>query len=220
MELYNSLHDMVECDPLVPTLEIEVIPRLLDLVRKYNLDETVGISLAHKHWDLRSDDEKVVDLENHSHTISSVFTNGKPNPQTLQSWNLFVPESPAIVPSKFLVRGSDMIPYEYDCVDSNEATSRLARIEALPAAFLEQFTALAALSPMPEIMGLTVLPSGGVPDQWESSYVKSRLNVSTFGVNNSPDFHGVATLWLVDNDGPIKCKKCGQYTSHHSAEEE
>jgi hypothetical protein len=215
MEVYNNLLEIDDCLPHVPDIEEQVIPGMIDLLKTYGLCEKVGISLVHKHWDLANDDEKVVDLENDSHSVSSVFSNGKADRQVLQPWNLLIPENPEITPAKFIVRDNAMIPYEYDCVDFTEATYREERIQAVPAEFLHDFTAMKASCDVPEMLGLAVLPSGGVSEGWEVSDREARLNIVTFGVNNSPDFESVTTVWWAGRDGRIRCRGCTVRRRHH-----
>jgi hypothetical protein len=225
MDVYNKLRLIDDCLPHVPTIDA-AMPRLLDLLDKHGLGDKLGISLVHRHWDLLSDNEKVVELENDTYSISSVFVDGEPDPEMLGEWKLSLPEGSEIVPAKFFINDLQLIPFEYDCVDSSSSVAYRERTRALTGEFIEEFAKLAASSGVQGMVGPAVLPSDGIRNGWEVSDLDKRLNIVTFGeYTESADHEPITTLWLVKGSGqPIgrwcqygrHCRRCTIYRREHT----
>jgi hypothetical protein len=64
--------------------------------------------------------EKLVELQNNSMSLSSVFTDNIPDPAIVDRFNLNISIASEIIPATFLVNKGNLIPYKCSYVGSNE----------------------------------------------------------------------------------------------------
>lgn len=53
-----------------------------------------------------------------------------------------MPENPTIVPDTFMIRGNQLQPYEYACVESKNAQQTLSKVEMVPQDFLKSWSGI------------------------------------------------------------------------------
>src|SRR5438309_323497 len=115
--LYNSLPNIAQASAPFRDVDCSVLWDLSTLLVKYGLTLDFGICLIHKHFDFLNDDELVADIPDKTgeSTVSSVFKDLQPDGDIVAKYNLQVPCCPQVVGSRFLLTGTDIIPYEFSC---------------------------------------------------------------------------------------------------------
>jgi hypothetical protein len=198
--LYNTLPRVQDASEALEGLGQKPLTELGLLLTKYGLQRQFGICLAHKHFDLENNKEQVVDLKdtNGNFIVSSIFTNGEPDFVIVKNYHLDLPELPEIIPSKFLVHESGLIPYEYCCIRKEEDEPA---IHINPdATFLLDWVGVLERSDMRDKLGLALLQDDRTTGV-ERSYPSLRLNITTVMRGNITDY--TPTMWHVGEGGEI-----------------
>lgn len=122
LSLYNGFPTIITASKALPKLEKLVLPELSTLLLEHKLQTQFAIALVHKHFDLIQESERVVNLPAPSNlVVASVFVNDAPNPAVVAEYDLEIPTSPSIIGTTFLVQRNALVPYEYCCVNPEEA---------------------------------------------------------------------------------------------------
>ena len=121
----------------ISQLEASVLPDLASLLVEYDLHDQFNIWLAHRHFQLTNENDRIVELRNQSLSVSSVFSDGEPDMSLLHRYNLVIPTDPAIVPDTFLSHDGQLLPIEFLCVERNEAQSHVFTTANVTGSFLE-----------------------------------------------------------------------------------
>lgn len=212
-QVYNGLPDIMEASEALSRLENGYLSELSQLLVKYGLQSRIGISLVHRHFTL-AQEEQLVDLisAQGENVVSSVFRNGLPDNQIVKDYNLRVPDFPTIVPSKFIVRQSGLIPYEYSCVQKEQAKA-FNTLDRLDSAFITGWVETLERLGIVDILGLTLLEgTEGTSLSLEKSYPDRRVSISCQEVGEMGDY--IPSAWYIASDGePTVCWGCSDCIS-------
>lgn len=204
--IYNSLPDILEASNTPLRLKAHLLSELSQLVVKYRLQSRTRIVLVHRHFTL-GDNEQMVSLMGFHREISIVFTDGVPDPQIIAEYNVDFPQVPSLLPSKFLIRESELIPYEYSCGEQGNVKDW--DITQVDKAFLAEWTQTLQRSGTETCFGLTLFENVASVLQLEHSFQHNRVSVTqpSLNVEFMDDF--VPTVWSVSDDGePSVCSGC------------
>lgn len=142
-------------------LKGSVIPRLAALLVNHSLQTHFNISLAHRHFLLFDHTEQVVELKSRNGPdVSSIFKDGQPMASILQKYDLVVPTAPTIVPDTFLIHDGKLLPYEYTCLEIDQADSYLNAICHIHDEFLDEWSKVLVETGSEKRLGLVLRPPG------------------------------------------------------------
>jgi hypothetical protein len=200
--VFNRVPSVGEAFQAIAEIEASVLPRVATLLVKYGLQRRFNITLAHRHFSLLSDTEKVVELQSPSGWhVSSVFKNGSPDPTIVRRYNLDIPKSPSIAPHTFLVDDDRLLPYEFSCVDKEDA-ERMHTNCVLDREFLASWTRVLAEHHVERRLGLTFkAPLVAQKRQWFNP--RLRVDVTLSSPQQNLQFlspQDIATEWKVDGN--------------------
>lgn len=205
---YNTLPDIVSASLALGQHETGLVFELGKLLVSYNLQSRFAICLVHKHFNIE-DEEQVVDLRSGKDTnlvVSSVFTRGTPSDRVVRKYRLCVPASPFIVPSKFCVSESGLIPYEFDCTEADSANPP-DRDTAVNGLFLTKWVQMLKRKGTTAPLGLALLGSTDAMIRRERSFPAERVNITTEGDEGIEKY--VPTMWNIAESGePKVCCAC------------
>lgn len=120
--MFNRIPEAHEAAHDFSHIESHILPSLARILICHGLNAHFNICLPHRHFNLIDDSEQVVGLPNLTgQSIYSVFTNGHPDENILKDYGLVMPETPALVPTNFLVLQHELVPYEYSCTEQNDS---------------------------------------------------------------------------------------------------
>jgi hypothetical protein len=210
--VYNGLPNIQDANVVFQSLPPDSLEDCAILLRKYKLEEHLGINLIHRHFTLENDDEQVVEVKD-SHTnrsVASVFTHGIPNQHLVELYGIDVPEIFTIVPSTVLVRRSGVVPIEYRCLATGirgELHNMLPN--HLEPEFVDEWMAALDALGMNDRIGLSILGEG-FELSFEESFSRDRVLVASRS-SFSSSVSGVPTVWRVggsDITPEEHCENC------------
>lgn len=206
--VYNSIPYIEDAVSLLRALTATILPALEGLLANYQLQNQFGVVLAHRHFELMSEEEQVVDLSGCDIVVTSVFRNGKPDFKLVERYGLEVPDPFAVVPTKFLV-GKKLVPYEYRCVPVEDEDLYWTRISGLPSDFLAAWYEILERHDAKDQVGLIDIFAEESVAGIEYTDVEQRVSVVHLS-NNPPVQRGyVPTVWRIqDGSGPTRSCCC------------
>jgi hypothetical protein len=204
--IYNSIPLIEEAALPLSTLQAFVVPQLKTLLNKHRLESDFGIVLVHRHFNLKSADEQVVDINGPGTLVSSVFSHGRPDSQVVHDYNLDIPSPFAIVPTKFLVR-EELVPYEYKCVPKDDENLYRSRVKRLPQKFLKDWYVILGRYRAQDKLGVVDLLTEEEIDGFEWTDTVRRINVVTTRTDSVTLENYIPTLWQSRKDSKI-ARKC------------
>ena len=156
---YNSLPPVEEASKALNEVGYDYLSILGQLLIKYGVQSRLGISLVHRHFRLEDDEQLTrVRVRQSDEVISTVFKNGIPDSQIVKDYDLLIPESSKLVPSMFIVRHSGIIPYEFCCIEEEDANilyfNTLSRIDD---DFVSEWVTILDECKMGDRLGLAIL---------------------------------------------------------------
>jgi hypothetical protein len=206
---YNSLPHIQEASKALNDLDDDYLSLIDQILIKYDLQSSLGITLVHRHF-LLEDDEQLIELKcsQSDDVVSSVFKNGVPDDQVLSGYNLLIPQYPTIVPSVFIVRQSGVIPYEYCCVEKEEANKlHFDILDRIDDEFCAEWVTTLERLRMVDKLGLAIIDES-TNGRVEDIYPNQRVSVyREYRVGERRD-EGVSTLWTVAGDPKRSCNRC------------
>jgi|SRR5271170_1657123 len=159
--MYNDLPSIHSAVRSVNLVEADYLSILGQLLVKYGVHTHLGIGLVHRHFRLE-DHEQLTRIRlppcNDVQVLSTVFNNGIPDPEILKNYNISLSPSSKLVPSMFMVRESGIVPYEFYCMEEEEADSLyfnvLSRIDE---EFISEWVAALEDLQVVDVLGLAIL---------------------------------------------------------------
>ena len=139
-----------------------MVPDLAKLLADYGLHDRFNIWLAHRHFLLSNENDRIVELQGQNISVSSVFTEGAPDSEILNNFDLSIPADPAIVPNTFLSHGGRLLPMEYLCLDRDEAETHLFTAANVTRTFLEEWDEVLARHDVEDRFGLALRTSDDI----------------------------------------------------------
>jgi hypothetical protein len=206
--IYNTLPHINEAAKRLRSLESSVLPELKALLVEYQVEAQFGIVFIHRHFELKGDDEQVVDLTGPETVVSSVFQNGHPDTRVVEEYGLDVPDSYSIVPARYLVR-EELIPYEYKCVSIEDEVQFKEHTTSLPIEFIEQWRVILDENEARDTMGLVDLSTESAIDGFEISDSERRVNVITATPEVCEAMEYVPSVWQSQWEKPVRACGCG-----------
>ena len=200
--IYNSIPLIEEAAVALSTLQAFVVPQLKTLLNQYHLGSDFGIVLVHRHFDLKSAEEQVVDMNGPGTLVSSVFSHGRPDSQVVHEYNLDMPSPFAIVPSKFLVR-DELVPYEYKCVPKDDENLYRSRTKRLPQKFLKDWYVILGSYRAQDKLGVVDLLTEEEIHGFEWTDTVRRFNVVKTRTDSITPENYIPTLWQSRKDSKI-----------------
>jgi hypothetical protein len=176
---------------------------LAALLVHHGLHSEFNICLAHKHFQLFSPSEKVVQLYSvNGLSVSSVFKDGAPDPAIVRQYNLHVPEVPSIVPATFFIDRGTMVPYEFRCVERGSAEQLyMNKAGMIKKEFLESWSRIVTEIGIDDGMGLAVRGNyDNSPDpalMLQKCNPHLRVDVRMKWEDKAPGSYTVAAVWEV-----------------------
>jgi hypothetical protein len=206
---YNSLSNIRDASKVLYECDEDWLAVLGPILIRHNLHPYFGISLVHRHFSLE-EGEQLIELRTSQgdDIISSVFKNGVPDSHVLNDYNLLVPQRATIVPSVFLVREGGVVPYEYSCIEKEQADKGylniLGRIDK--EFYSEWVMGLERLN-LVDKFGLGFLDDT-TDGRVEDTYKDKRVSVyRRYKVGEDTD-QVVPTMWTADGREARSCRKC------------
>lgn len=206
--IYNTLPHINEAAKRLRSLESSVLPELKALLVEYQVEAQFGIVFIHRHFELKGDEEQVVDLTGHETVVSSVFQNGRPDIRVVEEYGLDVPDSYSIVPARYLVR-EELIPYEYKCISKEDEVQFKEHTTNLPIQFIEQWRVILEENEARDTMGLVDLSTESAIDGFEISDSERRVNVITATPEVLEAMEYVPSVWQSQWEKPVRACGCG-----------
>lgn len=205
---YNTLLSIHEVSngPSISNVN-RLLVDLSHLLVKYRLHYFFGIALVHRHFIL-AEDEQMVDLTStdSENIVTSVFKNGLPDSKVVDNFNLHVPSLPKVVPSRFLVRKSELVAYEFMCADEDRAREYSNLVNRITPQFRADWVAVAEKVGVTDRFGLAALVAGEQVFRREESYMKERLSIHRRKFNTPSEC--IPTVWYVGDGTPRVCRDC------------
>jgi len=202
---YNELLFIQEASKAL-TNEVDLaLIELSKVLGKFRLHTQFGIALVHRHFEL-ADDEQLVDLSNEEITVTSVFKNGLPDSHVVREYDLEVPFTPTIVPTSFIVRNSQLLPYEFTCIPHDKSTSYSHILTRVNGRFRCEWVEILERFGIVDRFGITALGSEKPRFRGEQSNTTIRQSVLRkeleFAENLTP------TVWYSAGGKPTVCIAC------------
>lgn len=182
-----------------------VLIELSQLLMKYRLHTYFGIALVHRHFTLE-DDEQMVDLTSGENIVTSVFKNGIPCGHVVTKFNLRIPSSLTIVPSRFIVCESGLLGYEYTCTDEQQAYVSNNIVNNIDSKFFSDWIDLLDRYGMYNKFGLMALQADELVFRREESYNMERLSVHRRDISGMSKC--IPTVWYAGDGAPKVCRGC------------
>lgn len=202
---YNELLFIHEASKVL-TNEIDLaLVELSKVLGKFCLHAHFGIALVHRHFEL-AEDEQLVDLSNEEVTVTSVFKNGIPDSHVVREYNLEVPSIPKIVPTSFIVRNSQLIPYEFACIQHDKTASYGRILTRINRRFRCEWVAILERFGMVDRFGITALGSEKPIFRGEQSNTNIRQSILRKGLDFAENL--IPTVWYSAGGKPIVCTAC------------
>lgn len=109
--IYNSLGDVYEASEIVSSRP-NLLPALASLLARYGLARKYDIRLNHKHFNIY-EGEMVISFMGRNSTLSVVCNNDELPEEMLANEGVIPVPGHIVVPSEFLVKDGQAIPYEF-----------------------------------------------------------------------------------------------------------
>jgi hypothetical protein len=179
----------------ISQLEESVVPDLAKLLADYGLHDRFNIWLAHRHFLLSNENDRIVELQGRNISVSSVFTEGAPDSKILDNFDLSFPAEPAMIPNTFLSHGGRLLPMEYLCLDRNDAEAHLFTTANVTKTFLGEWDEVLARHNVEHRFGLALRTSDDIDlgGQSKLQYFDSFLGVD-ITVENEGSLNGAMDL--------------------------
>jgi hypothetical protein len=191
----------------ISQLEESVVPDLAKLLADYGLHDRFNIWLAHRHFLLSNENDRIVELQGRNISVSSVFTEGAPDSKILDNFDLSIPAEPAMIPNTFLSHGGRLLPMEYLCLDRNDAEAHLFTAANVTKTFLGEWDEVLARHDVEHRFGLALRTSDDIDLgersklQYFDSFLKVDITVENeFMISGFPI--GVPAVWKVSTLRP------------------
>ena len=209
--IYNELPSI---DEAIKTLSAIDLTRLLSelgqVLIKYGLNACFGIVLVHRHFIL-AEDEQMVELKDGEKLITCVFTNGIPDAQVVNKFNLHVPSLPEVVGSSLVVTKSGLLAYEYRCTTDSRAREQLEIMNGVSLDFRADWSDVLEKFGMENRFGLIALEDEDLRFRCEESFLNERVSIHWDIVNrgSSDEPMETPTVWYASDLGHLmECRKC------------
>ena len=184
-----------------------MVPDLAKLLADYGLHDRFNIWLAHRHFLLSNENDRIVELQGRNISVSSVFTEGAPDSKILDNFDLSIPAEPAMIPNTFLSHGGRLLPMEYLCLDRNDAEAHLFTAANVTKTFLGEWDEVLARHDVEHRFGLALRTSDDIDLgersklQYFDSFLKVDITVENeFMISSFPI--GVPAVWKVSTLRP------------------
>lgn len=153
---YNQLPVLTMAAENLSQLEESVLPELATLLVEHNFHEQFNIWLAHRHFQLTNEHDRIVELGSEQLSVSSIFKDGEPDTALLHRYGLGMPEDATIVPDTFLSHDGCLVPVEYICLERNQAESHVYTTASVTKSFLNEWNEVLVHHGVMDRFGLVV----------------------------------------------------------------
>jgi hypothetical protein len=205
---YNSLPPVEEASKALNEVEYDYLSILGQLLIKYGVHSRLGISLIHRHFCLEDDEQLTrVRVRQSDEVISTVFKNGVPDSQIAKDHDLLISESSKLVPSMFIIRPSGIVPYEFCCIEEEDANilyfNTLSRIDD---DFISEWATILDGWNMADRLGLAILSDNSTCEV-EAMCSNKRVRIFRQCAIGGDKTEYIPTVWMAT--GPVlqACQK-------------
>ena len=146
----------------------------------FNFSSSTSFNLVYASFsfiDIANNEKVVNSTTGIQGDISSVFSDGVPDPVVVAEYGLNIPQSLSLIRTMFVVSSSELAPYEYrvDKEDGDKYNEIFSQIEK---PFLTEWIQVLERSGMKSSFGLALLGNGGDVMRLEESYPDKRVSIT------------------------------------------